>query len=76
MLVSHSPGAEYARISTKVGQNGSGKNICAIKMRKKRSFIQKSVLCLDAHQGNSGVRVRTGNGGELDWSLQRGQRSP
>lgn len=62
MLVPHSPGAEYAGISTKVGQNTRGKNICAIKMRKKRSFIEKSVLCLDAYQDNSGVRGRTGNG--------------
>lgn len=44
----HSPGPEYARISTKVGQNTRGKNIYAIKMRTKRSFMQKSVLCLDA----------------------------
>lgn len=70
MLVSHSPGAEYARISTKVGQNASGKNTCAIKMRKKRYFIEKSVLCLDARQSNSGVRVKTGGGRELDLSLQ------
>lgn len=68
MLVPHSPDAEYARISTKVGQNTSGKNICAIKMGKKMSFIQKSVQCLDATRA---IQVlKTGNGRELGWSLQ------
>lgn len=70
VLVSHSPGAEHTRISTKVGQNTSRKNIHVIKMRKKKNPLCRTWYYLQMHaRVILGVMGSTGNGGELGLCL-------